>query len=144
MQLKTLGKFLKTWYPSLIIMIIIFIFSSFPASKSDEQSGFIINTLTSIFPELSNISPLVVIVRKSAHFFEYAVLGYLNARALNLSGKNIFHSIWLSMLYSMTDEFHQIFISGRSGEFRDILVDTLGASFGTLVYFLTHRKKLAR
>lgn len=144
MKLETLGKFFKIWYPSVVMMIIIFIFSSFPANKSDEQSGFIINTLTSVFPELKEIGPLVAIVRKSAHFLEYALLGFFNARAFNLSNKNAFHAIWLSALYSVTDEYHQTFISGRSGELRDIVIDTAGASFGALIYFLTHRKKAAK
>ncbi|MDO4967654.1 MAG: VanZ family protein [Candidatus Saccharibacteria bacterium] len=143
MQLKTLGKFFKTWYPVLLMMVIIFIFSSFPATQSDEQSGLIVNTLTKVFPELGQVKPLVTIIRKSAHFIEYAFLGFFSARAFKLSGHNPFHSIWLSALYAAMDEFHQTFISGRSGEFRDILVDTFGAGFGASIYFLTHRKKVA-
>ena len=42
-------------------------------------------------------------------------------------------SITLSFLYACTDEIHQIFVPGRSAQFRDVLIDTLGASFGCLL-----------
>ena len=45
-------------------------------------------------------------------------------------------SISLSFLYACTDEIHQIFVPGRSAQFRDILIDTLGASFGATITYL--------
>ena len=46
-------------------------------------------------------------------------------------------SILFSFLYACTDELHQIFVPGRSAQFRDILIDTLGASFGATITYLT-------
>ena len=140
MQLKTLGFFFKTWYPSLIMMVIIFVFSSFQAVDSDKQSGLIVNVLNTLFPGTKDFSSLVTIIRKNAHFLEYTLLGFFTARALNLSHKNPLHSIWISALYATSDEVHQSFVPGRSCELRDILIDTTGAAFGSLIYILTHRK----
>lgn len=47
-------------------------------------------------------------------------------------------------LYACTDEFHQLFISGRSGQFKDVLIDTAGGLLGGLFsllcsYFLWKR-----
>ena len=49
---------------------------------------------------------------------------------------NIYYAIGLSILYSCTDEFHQLFISGRSGSIRDILIDSIGILIGTYLYKL--------
>jgi vanZ family protein len=154
MKLSSVSAFLKIWGPTLILMLIIFTLSNFEASVSDLQSGFIINALRSIFPDLTNSSLLVVIVRKLAHFSEYALLGFFTARALKLSfsetkssapntkssscgtKKYVAFSILFCALYACTDEFHQIFISGRSGELKDVALDTVGATFGVLIYYI--------
>ena len=39
--------------------------------------------------------------------------------------------------YAATDEFHQLFVAGRSGQIKDVLIDTIGACIGLLVlYFM--------
>ena len=70
--------------------------------------------------------------RKTGHMVEYAVLARLLARALSGSTfwpwKKIFAaSLVLAALYSSTDEYHQRFVAGRHGSFRDVLIDTAGA-----------------
>ncbi|MBR1801808.1 VanZ family protein [Candidatus Saccharibacteria bacterium] len=141
MELKSLGKFFKIWYPSILMMVLIFIMSSFPAVDSDQQSGLIVNALTTAFPSLENVDFLVNIVRKSAHFLEYAIFGFFTARAFKLSKKSPWFAILLCGIYAATDEYHQTFVPGRSGEIADILLDTAGATFGATIYILTHRKK---
>ena len=48
----------------------------------------------------------------------------------------IVYSILLCIIYACSDEFHQTFIQGRSGEIRDVIIDTLGALTGVLVTIL--------
>lgn len=134
MQLKTLGKFFKTWSPVLVMMVIIFAMSSFPATDSDKQSGLIINALSTIFPGINPDGIIVTIVRKTAHFTEYALFGFFAARALKLDKKSLWFSIAIAAIYATTDEIHQSFIPGRSCELRDVLIDTAGAVFGALIY----------
>lgn len=141
MELKALGKFFRIWYPSVLMMILIFIMSSFAAADSDQQSGLIVNALTTAFPDLKNVEFLVTIIRKTAHFLEYALFGFLTARSFKLSNKSTWFAVPFCALYAATDEFHQTFIPGRSGELTDILLDTAGATFGITIYYLTHRKK---
>lgn len=141
MELKTLGKFFKTWYPSFLIMIIIFIFSSSPSLESNKQSGLIVNAIKTLFPSLENAEFLVTLVRKSAHFIEYALLGFFTARAFKLSKASPWWSVLACAVYAGTDEFHQSFVSGRSAEFKDVALDTLGASFGVFIYWLFSRNK---
>lgn len=140
MELKSLGKFFKIWYPTLVMAIIIFIMSSFPAVDSDKQSGLIVNAIQTLFPDMKNAKFLVTIVRKSAHFLEYALLGFLTARSFRLSKRSSWWGVLACAVYAGSDELHQTFISGRSGELGDVALDTLAASFGVLVYHLIHRK----
>ena len=137
-------KFLKLHSRSIISlllifqMIFVFIMSSFGSDSSSAQSGQIIQALRQVFPNLNNTSPLdasnlVFIVRKTAHFTEYAILGIL------------FFLFSRQFFYACTDEIHQLFIPGRSGQFTDVLIDTLGASFGCLLLVLfRHLRKAWR
>ena len=131
---------MKTWYPAAVMAIIIFIFSSFPAADSDQQSGLIVNVITTLFPDLKGADHLVKIVRKIAHLTEYAILGYLTARGFKLSKKSPWLSVLACAIYASTDEFHQTLVQGRSGEIKDVALDILGATFGASIYWLTHRK----
>ena len=81
---------------------------------------------------------LTFLVRKSAHISAYFILGILLFNLLKEYGlgvkKIIFISIAIAMLYACTDELHQMFVPGRSGEVRDVLIDTAGAAVGVVVY----------
>ena len=125
-------------------MLFIFTMSSFGSDSSNAQSSQVIQILHQVFPSLSHTSgldasALTFIVRKTAHFTEYAILGvlfYLFYRQTlpQKNGLQLFVlAILSSFLYACTDEIHQLFVPGRSGQFTDVLVDTLGASFGCLI-----------
>jgi VanZ like protein len=75
-----------------------------------------------------------LVLRKLAHVTEYAVLGFLLARVVATAP-----AFALGVLYAVTDELHQSFVSGRHGAPRDVLID----SFGVLIGVLVHRR-LAR
>ena len=47
--------------------------------------------------------------------------------------KKVLISIGLAFIYACSDEIHQLFVGGRSGEFRDVLIDSCGAGFGIFV-----------
>lgn len=135
--------------PALLVsqMCFIFIMSSFGHNSSDAQSNLFVDFIAQNFPHvrhglennLISLSTLIFLVRKTAHFTEYAILGalfYLNFiqfPKLNSHPKKILLPIPFSFLYAITDEIHQIFVPGRSAQFRDVLIDTLGASFGCLL-----------
>lgn len=73
-------------------------------------------------------------VRKLAHVTIYFILGflvYLYIKDLKIDNKIII-SILICVLYATSDEIHQLFILGRSGEVKDVLIDTLGSVLGIL------------
>ncbi len=70
-----------------------------------------------------------LVLRKLAHFGEFAVLGALVARAL----RRELASVALGSLYAATDELHQAFVPGRQGSPLDWAIDTLGVAVGVLL-----------
>jgi len=85
-------------------------------------------------------------IRKSSHFIAYLILGILSLHAID-EEKNptitwIIKALLICVLYAMSDEFHQLYIPGRSGEIKDVLLDSTGSLFGIIGYFLVrHRVK---
>jgi len=132
-------------------MIIIFMFSNQKSVKSTDYShsltkSTIIN-IYKIFDNNSSREKLESIVeawdhpiRKLAHFTEYFILGVLIFSTLKAYGiKDIYIMILLCFLYAISDEIHQLFILGRDGNFKDVLIDTFGSSCG--IFLLKRMKK---
>lgn len=132
----------------ILWMIVIFSFSSADANKSTGTSDKVITTMIEIKDKITNnetpnnekeiiVKNSSFYIRKIAHITEYLILGFLIFNLLKqYSVTNIYYAIGLSILYSCTDEFHQLFISGRSGSIRDILIDSIGILIGTYLYKL--------
>ena len=128
-------------YASPILwMLVIFVFSHQPAAISDTQSGVFVEQLQTWFPAVDS-GFLTFIVRKSAHIFAYFVLGVLMFRALRRTNlaRPVLWAVTICAIYAATDEFHQLFVPGRSGEVRDILIDTVAALLGTVVSGVYYR-----
>ena len=133
--------------------ILIFALSAEPANKSSNTSGELTRAVFSIFyPDFNEmgietqntiISEASFIIRKTAHFSLYLILGLLSflnlvAYKLPFTLKPVL-SLGFSSAYSVSDEIHQSFVPGRSCELRDVLIDILGAIFGIsliLIIFL--------
>jgi VanZ family protein len=64
---------------------------------------------------------------KAVHFFSFALLGFLFAKALNSPRLGFV----LAALYGIIDEFHQSFVPLRDANFWDWVADALGAYFGS-------------
>ena len=79
-------------------------------------------------------------VRKTAHFTEYTVLGLLLVsmyRAYGHKGKRLLLlAAGTGSLYAATDEFHQLFVEGRSCQITDWAIDTCGVITGAAAVYL--------
>ncbi len=83
------------------------------------------------------------VVRKTAHVILYTILGvlaYLNARRY-FKKRYLCIALLFCLLYAITDELHQLFVPGRSGQFTDVLVDFAGSLFGISVLYLIYKMK---
>ena len=139
------------WILVLACMISIFCFSADSADESDAKSNHIIVSIAeflagkSLSPEEreEKIEKYVVLVRKGAHFSIYLLLGFLVLGLVKeykeLDWKWMFLSFVFCFLYACSDEVHQLFVPGRSGNIIDVGIDSLGSYFGILIYDLYYR-----
>lgn len=83
------------------------------------------------------------IVRKTAHFTEYAVLGILMSQAFDpqhtVSARTISIAAVICVLVPSIDETIQLFVSDRSGQVTDVLLDCCGAATGITLRSLAVR-----
>lgn len=121
---------------TVMIMAFIFVQSALSADLSMHESNVIVQWLASFLH--AQPETLSFIVRKCAHFLEYMILGIsMVVTVRDLSRWNRPKSGIVAFLicaaYAATDEVHQMFVQGRSGEVRDMLIDSLGTLTGILI-----------
>ena len=135
----------KTLFRLPVIVMIIFIFSNSltPAAASNSASLSITDRLLPFldFFHLSLSSgTLNFIVRKLAHFSEYAFLGILVMNAVHFAPLKIRNAeLFLFLCIPVVDESLQLITEGRSCELRDMMIDTAGLSAGILFTALVIR-----
>ena len=132
---------------TILIMAFIFIQSALSGELSGKESGFIAGLLAAIFHrDMENLS---FFVRKGAHFTEYLFLGVSlslwirervragKSRLGNRAGgrfRGLSPAAWAAgTAYAVTDEIHQIFVADRSGQIRDVVIDSAGVLAGVLL-----------
>jgi VanZ family protein len=87
---------------------------------------------------------------KPTHSLAYTGLGVLVVRALagglgaRIDVATALLGIVLTTAYGMTDEFHQMFVPGRSAEVKDLFADAIGAVLGAIVCWLCGIIRLSR
>ena len=83
---------------------------------------------------------------KFYHFVEYAVFGYLCARAFYYQSNRVLRDFALIIalvvgsLYAVSDELHQSMVPGRYADVGDLLADVVGVIFAVLVF--SRRRRL--
>ncbi len=146
---------------AIIWMCVIFWFSAQPAAESTQMSMTFGRKICSIFvPGYSKLSEkkqytmaenIEFPVRKSAHASEYALLAmlwcgwFVLGNKKEKSGKSLLFPWMIAALYACTDEYHQLFVPGRSGQLRDVMIDAAGAAVGVLfIKFVIYRFRIIR
>ena len=137
--MKSLTK--KAWWlVTSTWAVLIFNLSRAPYSSASSARSIskILDWLSiSILPR--NLDRLNNLLRKSSHLTEYAVLAVFLYTSLKPVGdpswsrKAALWALLASGSYSLTDEFHQLFVPGRHASLFDCLIDTAGACLGLFV-----------
>lgn len=137
---------LITFLPAIIVMAVIFYFSSCDGTESAQTSSravdFIVVALQKL-PALS-LSPeetkelaeaLTYPIRKFAHMAEYGILAWCFFLGIyNLVKWYPYIPAFIcTFLYAGTDEFHQLYVQGRTGRVSDVLIDSIGALIALLI-----------
>lgn len=135
-------KKLKYLLPSILWMIFIFMMSHTNGNESSNQSNFIA-TIISKFVDIDH-EVLTFLIRKTAHMSEYAILLLLifyGLEKISTYKYKLSLSLLITFLYACSDEFHQLFIPGRSGQLKDVIIDISGALIMLFVIYLWKKRK---
>lgn len=130
-----------------IWLVVIFLFSNQVATDSSMLSARIVDFVSSYTPSIM-VDSLTFVVRKSAHVFLYFVLGLLvysllKEYRLNEYKRALYGTLFV-FLYAITDEVHQTFVPGRSGEVGDVVLDTLAGLAGIMIFMLVKKSDKTR
>ncbi len=134
----------------ILWMSVIFAYSAKTATQSTVQSNRVGKMLCSVFvsgyrdmpseAQLKMAESIDFVVRKTAHFLEYTILGVLTVWAMEqskcLKGRLFWVSLLWCILYAVSDETHQYFVPGRACKASDMVLDSAGALFGILLIFI--------
>ena len=128
-------------------MLLIFLFSAQGGEESMETSGKLAVPIANTIAQVKGIprsghsyrqllDTVQMVVRKSAHFSEYAILGILCVLMLmsyQVRRYGLLSAV-ISGMYAASDEVHQFFQGARTGMWQDVVLDTLGAVCGILLW----------
>ncbi len=137
------------FFLSIACMVMIFRFSCEDSDKSTDTSGnvtdYVVEYTVSDYEDLSPAEQNSIyakidhIVRKTAHFTIFTVLGFLTSCAAGkrkLLSKSTAVVLAFCFLYACSDEIHQYFVPGRACRPLDVLIDTSGSLTGILISLL--------
>ncbi len=135
-------------------MALIFSFSNQKDVDSSKVSdGFIDRTVVKIYKifnenitkekENEIIEKYTYPIRKLAHYTLYFILGILSflvVKDYSINKKLIIYSLLICFLYACSDEFHQLFIIGRSARVLDVMIDTFGSFCSISILYIFNKK----
>jgi hypothetical protein len=97
-------KLILPWLPAVLMMAIIFGFSSLPSN------------------EMPDLGIWDLVIQKGGHVLGYGLLALAYWVGLRFDKRRWWLALLLAMIYAVTDEFHQSFVPGRHPGWVDILV----------------------
>ena len=141
------------WILTIVCVVMIFYFSH---QTGDESSSTSL-AITKILAKYLGDTITETVVRKGAHIMEFLILSFLTYFAIyntnkisvetsySESGVKIIKSdnemciiftTWFCVLNAVIDEYHQLFVNGRSGSITDVAIDMIGVLFLMLIFRL--------
>jgi hypothetical protein len=113
MDLKEIKKLFSLWFPPIIWAAYIFKLSSGKIAT------------------VSDVYWYEFTIKSFAHVLFFGLLTILIYRALRGSGfkrkKSGYYTLYVLIIYALTDELHQSFVPGRDARIHDVVFDTIGA-----------------
>lgn len=135
-----------SWVAVFVWMTIIFYLSHQPVIVSNGLSAGLAEVIvqkveSTAANHVLNVDSVNHIMRKSAHFFMYFVLGLFVINIIRKCGVAHYRGFGLALLicgvYALCDEVHQFFIEGRGPQLKDVLIDSAGAFVGISLFCFT-------
>lgn len=142
------GRFIR--YAPLILWLAVIFINSSTIGATNNTSRIIRPLLEWLFPNASVLTLDIYhgYIRKLAHFTEYAVLGFLAARACWYSSRPFLRKLWFVWTFlfiafvASADEYNQSFNDARTGSIYDVLIDVSGGLAMILaIFFFKYLKR---
>ncbi len=147
---KTNGRI--NYYFTIAIMSFIFIQSALPGDISSFES----NVLVRLFVDITgwDLKVLSMVIRKVAHFTEFAVLGgclttnvrdFYAMKGISLGSVRVWFMSWmLGTAYAASDEIHQYFVPERACQLLDVCIDSAGVAVGSMIMVIVIKHRLIK
>jgi VanZ family protein len=81
------------------------------------------------------------IVRKLAHVALFFTLAFFALKAVRYWRWQYLAAWAFAAVYGMTDEWHQLYVPGRSGKVGDVLIDAAGAMICIAIVYLWDKRR---
>ncbi|HEX8185836.1 MAG TPA: VanZ family protein [Blastocatellia bacterium] len=141
-------KIIKYWLP-VLVMIGAMYYASTDVFSGENTRGVIEKLVMWLRPHTTERGLIKInyLVRKAAHFIEYAMLAGLLFRAFRADSfvrwrlRWALYSFLIVVCWALLDEYHQSFTRTRGGSIRDSMLDCSGALFMLVVIALFNRRK---
>jgi VanZ family protein len=132
-------KFISRYLP-LVVWLVFISYASSDSFNAGNTSRIIGPLVLWLFPNTSpeTMATIHFVTRKIAHFTEYAILGFLAARAFRPYPRWFLISAVLVVVYALIDEYHQSFVPSRTASVLDSLINMAG---GITALILVRRKR---
>lgn len=115
--MKKFLSIVPRWFPALLLMSVIFVFSSQPGD------------------DLPSFYDWDYFIKKSSHMIGYGLLALSYFHFLKYDKRQYWLALLMAVLYAATDEYHQSFVVGRGPSVFDVFVfDGLGALIALWLY----------
>ena len=139
-----MAKLLSRYLP-LVVWLVFISFASSDSFNAGNTSRIIGPLVLWLFPNTSpeTMATIHFITRKLAHFTEYAILGFLAARAFRTHERWFLISALLVVVYALLDEYHQSFVPSRTASIFDSLIDMSGG-LTALIIILKRSRRFSR
>jgi VanZ family protein len=135
------ARLLSRYFP-LVVWLVFISFASTDSFSASNTSRIIGPLVLWLFPHTSaeTLATIQFFTRKLAHFTEYAILGFLAARAFRTSPRWFLISALLIVVYALLDEYHQSFVPSRTASIFDSFIDMAGG-ISALIFVSRKRAK---
>lgn len=124
----------------LLVCTLVFIWgnSLLPGDISGALSNWVRKLLSALFHTLKNPTARNHLLRKLAHYTEFACLGALLCWYMGMKGRPKAGAFLLGAAAACLDETIQIFVPGRGAGLRDVCIDCCGVVTGMILLQLGH------
>lgn len=134
----------------ILLLVTLFLIFGFSSQDAEESGGLSSSIAKFILKQINNdkmegkqpiLERTESIIRKVAHFSIYTLVGLLLMSFVSTydlkENKRIMISLCIGALYATSDEIHQLFVPGRSGQITDVILDSMGVLLGILIVLTT-------